>query len=216
MRETIPLWERPILHEVAGGTLHPGGFTLTDRAAEFIGVLPGWNVLDVGCGLGTTVSRLRSRFGARAFGIEASLKQIERAQGLPGIAQAQGDALPFGDGVFSAVFCECVLSLLQNPHEGVAEFFRVLQPGGYLALSDLCASGSPILEFNSCAARAIPLDEIPKVIEGCGFVIMNMENHTRLLTDLAARLLLAGGDGADCGCGRQGLGYFLMIARKEG
>ncbi|MCL5290189.1 MAG: SAM-dependent methyltransferase, partial [Firmicutes bacterium] len=38
-----------------GGTLRPGGFTLTDKAVQYCGFKPGTTVLDLGCGTGATV-----------------------------------------------------------------------------------------------------------------------------------------------------------------
>ncbi|MBG0789884.1 MAG: methyltransferase domain-containing protein [Desulfovibrionaceae bacterium] len=214
MRCAAPLWERPGLRAVAGDTLRPGGFALTDRAAEAMGVLPGWRVLDVGCGLGATVARLRARYGAKAYGVEPSAAQVERGAIRSGVIRAGGDCLPFGDGTFSAVFCECVLSLLPDPRAGLREFHRVLLPGGFLALSDLCARDDGGSRGDSCADRAVPLESTRAMVEKSGFETVLVEDHTRLLTDLAARLAFAGETGGRTG--RGGLGYYLMIARKRG
>lgn len=214
MLETRPLWERPVLRETAGDTLRPGGFALTDRAAEAMGMVPGWRVLDVGCGLGATVGRLRSRFGAEAYGVEASPGQIRQASGA-GMVHGMGDCLPFRDHSFSAVFCECVLSLFPDAEVGLAEFYRVLEPGGFLALSDLHAQDDRMSESASCDGRAIPLSRTRAMVEAAGFDVLLVEDHSRLLKDLAAKLLFAGENGQGCGC-RSGLGYFLMIARRTG
>lgn len=214
MREAAPLWERPGLRALAGDTLRPGGFELTDRAAEAVGVLPGWRVLDVGCGLGATMGRLRSRYGADPFGVEASSAQIDRRRDAPGVVQARGDCLPFGGGTFEAVFCECVLSLFADPGAGLKEFHRVLRAGGWLALSDLYGPG-PAVGSASCADRAVPLDRTRALVEAAGFETAVVEDHTPLLRDLAAKLLFAGETGCGCG-GRAGLGYYLLIARKRG
>lgn len=215
MQAVRPLWERPGLRLAAGDTLRPGGFALTDRAAEVMDMLPGWRVLDVGCGLGATVGRLRSRFGAEAYGVEPSAMQIGRGKGGQVIIQAMGDCLPFGDARFSAVFCECVLSLFPDPVAGLQEFYRLLEADGYLAVSDLFAEDEKIPEGASCGQRAVPFTRTRVMVEDAGFEVMLVEDHSRLLTDLAARLLFAGEDGQECGA-RRGLGYFLMIARKKG
>jgi len=209
----VPLWEKPALRAVAGDTLRPGGFSLTDRAAELIGVIPGWRVLDVGSGLGATVERLRSRFGADAWGVESSGAQIERGGGA-NVIQAQGDALPFQSEDFEAVFCECVLSLFADPQKGLAEFYRILQPQGYLVLADLHAEGRSLPDGNSCAGRAVPLAVTRERVEACGFTVRLVEDHSRQLKKLAAKLLFAGGETAGACDGR--LGYYLMIAQKGG
>ena len=213
---SVPLWETSVLREAAGDTLRPGGFSLTDRAAEAIGVVPGWHVLDVGSGLGATVARLRSRFGAQAWGVELSGNQIERAGADSHLVQARGDALPFQSGSLDAVFCECVLSLFEDAERGLKEFFRVLRPGGYLVLADLYGRESGLPGSNSCAGRAVPLFLTRSMVEACGFSVRLVEDHSPQLKELAARLLLAGEEARNqCGCDRR-LGYYLMIARKQG
>jgi SAM-dependent methyltransferase len=212
-----PLWERPGLRAVAGETLRPGGFSITDRAAGFIGVLPGWRVLDVGCGHGATMRRLRARFGARAYGVEPSAGQIGRAAtsagGATGMVMASGEALPFGGGLFHAVFIECVLSLLDDGALALVHARRVLRPGGFLVLSDLCAEGAGAPGAVSCAGRAGPLPDTLALVEGCGFEILLTEDHTPRLRELAARLAFAGEDGGGRSCGGR-LGYYLLVARK--
>ncbi len=216
MRSTVPLWEKPVLRQAAGETLRPGGFRLTDRAAEVMGLVPGCRVLDVGSGLGATVGRLRSRFGVEAYGVESSGQQILRAGSQSGLVQAQGDSLPFQAESFSAIFCECVFSLFSDPRAGLREFLRVLEPGGYLALSDLYSQDAWTSEISSCAGRAIPFSETREMVESQGFAVCLVEDHTAYLKELAAKLVFAGDeDGQACGCRRR-LGYYLMIAQKKG
>jgi len=219
-----PLWERPALRDAAGDTLRPGGFDLTDRAAERIGLTPGRRVLDVGSGLGATVARLRARYGADAWGVEPSAVQAGRAGSRAHLIRAVGDALPFRSGFFDAVFCECVLSLMPDPAAGIGEFARVLAPSGHLVLADLCAGSGAGRACGcgtasvpdagaSCADRAMPVAAVRALVEAQGMDVLVVEDHARHLRDLAARLLLAGETGAPCG---RGLGYYLMIARKGG
>ncbi|MCJ2164784.1 DVU_1556 family methyltransferase [Pseudodesulfovibrio sp. S3] len=204
-----------MLRKAAGDTLRPGGFFVTDRAAESIGVVPGWRVLDVGSGLGATVGRLRSRFGAEAWGIEPSGGQIGRTVDPSGLVQACGDRLPFRSAVFDAVFCECVFSLFEDKPGGLREFHRVLRPGGHLVLADLFSPEEGLAQGASCADRAKPLSAVRGMAEAHGFRVHVTEDHSRHLRELAARLIFAQ-DGEDraCCCDRR-LGYYLMLAQKQ-
>ena len=214
MEMAAPLWEQPVLRSAAGETLRPGGFLLTDRAAERIGMVPGWRVLDVGSGLGASVARLRSRFGVEAYGVEPSAVQVERC-GVPGIVRAGGDRLPFQDGVFQAVFCECVLSLFDDPQAGLREFYRVLNAHGFLVLSDVCNTNRGMSDSRSCAERAIPFAETLDMVKRCGFIVREVEDHSSLLKELAAKLVLAGGK-VECACRGRSFGYYMMIVQKTG
>lgn len=212
---TAPLWEQPELRAAAGATLRPGGFTLTDRGAEFIGLVPGWCVLDGGSGLGATVGRLRSRFGAEALGVELSADQIALADTPSGLIQAKGERLPFQSAAFDAIFCECVFSLFDDQPGGLQEFHRTLKPDGFLVLADLCAQQGQLSSEPSCAARAMPLSAIQRMVEAQGFAVRLIEDHSHFLKELAARLIWAGVENKQpCGCDRS-LGYFMMIAQKK-
>lgn len=210
----VPLWERAELRAVSGDTLRPGGFALTDRAMDRIGAVPGWRVLDVGSGLGASVKRLRSRYGLRAWGVEPSAAQIARSEASSHVIRACGDALPFMDDSFDAVFCECVFSLLDDPETAMNEFQRVVRPGGFLVLTDLYAETNGERNGDSCAGRAVPLDAVRSLVESGGFAIELQEDHSRYLKELAARLVFAAGADEAFECGRR-LGYYLMIAKRS-
>lgn len=235
------LYEQEALRRVTGPALRPGGLDLTRRALEALALPAGARVLDVGCGLGATLGFLRGQAGALAFGVDISLTMLAAARELtpPVWAAARADALPFGHAAFAAVFCECVLSLLEAPALALAEMGRVLNPGGRLVISDLYradgpppALAEPRLEeppLASCLQGAMDRAALEALLAQAGFVLELFEDHARLLKELAARLILAGGslaafwDGV-LGPGAAGQGaralaacrprYCLIIARK--
>lgn len=216
-RAAEPLWRGEALRRAAGDTLRPGGFALTDRAAELGGVVPGMRVLDAGAGLGASVARLRSRHGARAVGVEPSAAQLARRDGprLP-LARADILALPFTAGTFGMVLCECVLSLLPDPAPALAECARVLAPGGVLAVTDLCLppGAEARAGADGCARDAPPAGAAPALARAAGLDPFLFEDHSPLVRDLAARLILAGeSPGRGCAARR---GYYLLLARKPG
>jgi SAM-dependent methyltransferase len=84
-------------------------------------------VLDAGCGTGGLILRLRERHPAWTWsGIDFSPLACELARPRTGgdIREASITALPFGDGEFEAVVSAAV-----------AEFFRVLRPGGLVVIN---------------------------------------------------------------------------------
>jgi SAM-dependent methyltransferase len=100
---------------------------------EEIGQVKG-KVLDVGCGAGLRVGRLKEAYPDLSLdGVDISRKAIEIAKrDWPGVSfqVASADDLPFGDNYFQAVIMRNVLEHLDNPEKALQEIKRVLKPGG--------------------------------------------------------------------------------------
>ena len=100
-------------------------------------------VLDCGCGPGTITRDIAQRIApGRVVGLDFSADQIAVAsrdagsQGIPNIEFKQGSVyeLPFADASFDAVFSHALLEHLREPAKAVAEFRRVVKPGGALGV----------------------------------------------------------------------------------
>jgi ubiquinone/menaquinone biosynthesis C-methylase UbiE len=99
-------------------------------------------LLDLGCGTGLFMRRY-GELGGTAVGLDISRGMVEaaREQGrwfehLVGTAEV----LPFRDGTFEAVSCVLAFSYLEHPAWMLREAYRVLKPGGILAVSTLSRS----------------------------------------------------------------------------
>jgi ubiquinone/menaquinone biosynthesis C-methylase UbiE len=94
-------------------------------------------VLDVGCGTGLMSAKLAAS-GRRVCGVDISAGMVERARRRGGqtVEFIQGDAerLPAEIGAFDAVINLISFHHYPNPSRAVAEFRRVLRPGGRLIL----------------------------------------------------------------------------------
>lgn len=114
---------------------------LKSLARDGGGIVPGKQVLDVGCGFGLETTRLAKLVGAdgAVAGLDKSRRFIEEARkrataaGLR-IDYRSGDAqaLPFDDASFDCVRTERVLCYLPDPVRAVREMRRVARPGGTL------------------------------------------------------------------------------------
>ena len=99
---------------------------------------PDGALLDAGCGTGGTLAHLRARPGREMFGLEYNPQAAARARDKAGVAVASGDvnSLPFADGAFTAVLSLDVLChRAVEPAQALAEYRRVLRPGGTLILN---------------------------------------------------------------------------------
>ena len=97
----------------------------------------GARLLDVGAGRGA-VARAALTRGCTVTAVDASAGMVSRlAADYPEMAVAQRDAgaLEFPDGSFDVVTAGFVVQVLQSPATALAEFRRVLTPGGTVALS---------------------------------------------------------------------------------
>jgi len=110
------------------------------RAAH---IAPGMRVLDIATGTGIVAEAVLSVIGPTGHitAADISSAMVERARARlrhaknASIAVEDGQALSFLDGSFDAVVCSLGLMFFPDPRCGLAEFHRVLRPGGRAAVS---------------------------------------------------------------------------------
>lgn len=222
MNDTTFNWSE--IGRIVGPCIRPGGPELTDRALELCRLPAGSLVADIGCGAGGTLQHLERSGFHRLVGLDHSETLLSEAAARLETArfiQGRAETIPFRDGTFDALFCECVLSILDDRSAALAEFARVVKDGGYLVVSDLFSKGG---HGTKAHADGLPSQQdLIDLVSGCGFTLLLWEAHDRLLKEFAVRMILAGECLPDSwGCGqrqksdRPGISYFLMVARKSG
>ncbi len=111
-------------------------------AAAAAAPAPGATVVDVAAGTGALAFELRAS-GARVVALDFSqamtvtgARRDRAAFGGPALLWCNGDALrlPFADASVDAVTIAFGLRNLPDPHAGLAEFARVVRPGGRLVV----------------------------------------------------------------------------------
>lgn len=94
---------------------------------------PEHDVVDVGCGTAGFL-RARSRAGhrGRLGGIDTAPSAVEAARALPDVEGLLGSAteLPLPDNAFDLLYARHMLYHVDDPAKALAEFRRVLRPGG--------------------------------------------------------------------------------------
>ena len=129
---TGPAW-RAIFSPLA--LLHPGGRDELDSAAMYLRApRAAAKVLDVGCGSGVLLARMKA-LGWDAAGVELDPGGVEAARAR-GVAVHQGQLADakFPDNHFDAVHSAHVIEHVYDPVALIKECFRILKPGGRLVI----------------------------------------------------------------------------------
>jgi arsenite methyltransferase len=231
------MYETGILGKATGGILHPGGLDLTMHLLNLCNPLPHASILDVGCGNGSSAACMRDA-GFQVVGLDRSELLLhagaELHPNLP-LACSWSKSLPVVTGAMDVILAECSLSAMSDFEGVLAEFHRVLHPGGCLALSDVyvrnpegivALRGLPM----NCGLRTtIPQDELTAHLQEHGFEIIFWEDHSDTLKYLAAQMIFSHGSldafwhnsepginplDIQVAINRAKLGYYLLVAKK--
>lgn len=142
-------------------------------------------VLDLGSGAGFDcflAARAVGRAG-RVVGVDMTAEMVERARsharelGLENVEFRLGEIehLPVPDRSIDVILSNCVVNLSPDKRAVFREAFRVLRPGGRLAISDVVAVGEIPAELADprslagCIAGAAPLEDVRAMLEEAGF-----------------------------------------------
>jgi SAM-dependent methyltransferase len=147
---------------------------------------PGQTVLDLGSGAGLDCLLAAQKVGpeGRVIGVDMTPEMIERATANAKKANAtniefrQGylEDLPVEPNTVDVIISNCVINLSPDKEKVFNEAFRVLAPGGKLAVSDIVTDGElPEVVRNSlsawagCVAGAVEAKEYIAMMEAVGF-----------------------------------------------
>lgn len=155
--------------------------TLLDRLPHRNGT-----ILDVACGLGASTRRLLGSYAAENItAINISAAQVAHVrENAPGATVLRMDAakLEFPDNSFDAVLCVEAAFHFDTREAFLREAFRVLKPGGSLALSDILFRGftAPVSDsLGVPKANLVPdVEAYAALLRSIGFQQIDIRNAT--------------------------------------
>jgi SAM-dependent methyltransferase len=181
------------LDEVAGLPGETAGFSLgCGNAVSAARLQPGETVLDLGSGGGLECFIAARQVGAagRVIGIDMTPAMLQRARdsaarmGIANVEFRDGfiEALPVQDASVDVVISNCVINLSPDKPAVLREMWRVLKPGGRIAISDVVSRGvipeavrGDAALWSACAAGALPVEEWLGGLESLGFEAVSVE-----------------------------------------
>lgn len=146
----------------------------------------GETVLDLGSGGGIDCFLAARQVGesGKVIGVDMTGEMLDRARenakaaGMRNVEFRLGEIehLPVADGEVDVILSNCVINLSPDKPAVFREAFRVLAPGGRLAISDIIATAPLPQEVREnvelhvgCVAGAALIDELEKMLAEAGF-----------------------------------------------
>jgi len=155
-------------------------------------LMPGEIVLDLGSGGGIDVLLSAKRVGpsGKAYGLDMTDEMLALANankqksGLENVEFLRGEIehIPLPDNSVDVIISNCVINLSADKDRVLAEAFRVLKPGGRLAVSDVVTRGAvrteirnSVLLWVGCVAGALEENQYQNKLSNAGFAQIEIE-----------------------------------------
>ncbi len=175
---------------------------------------PGETVLDLGSGGGIDVLLSARRVGpaGKAYGLDmteamlALARENQRKAGIENVEFLKGEIenIPLPDHSVDVIISNCVINLSADKDRVLGEAFRVLKPGGRLAVSDVVVRGEvpeeirrSMLLWVGCIAGALQDRAYAAKLAQAGFESIQIEPTRVYSIDDARSFLAANGIDAD-------------------
>lgn len=170
----------------------------------------GETVLDLGSGAGADVLLSARRVGpeGQVYGVDMTEEMLETARrnareaGAENVEFRRGEIedLPLPDASVDVIVSNCVVNLSADKPRVLREAFRVLRPGGRLAISDIVVRGTLPEELRrsaeawaGCVAGVLDAGEYRELLAAAGFGDVEIETTRVYRPEETASLLADAG-----------------------
>ena len=182
---------------------HIGGRLATTELCDGLGIDDSSLVLDVGCGIGGSSRFVASAYGCRTVGIDLTPSYIEVARTLSewtGLGKRcsfdVGSALklPYDDDTFDRAIQLHVGMNIEDKSSLLAEIYRVLQPGGRVAIYDIMQKRDDTHEFpvpwaSDPATSFVAAPSVYRMaMEAAGFSVTGERDRSQFASEFFAAL----------------------------
>jgi SAM-dependent methyltransferase len=150
-------------------------------------LIPGEVVLDLGSGGGLDCFLASKKVGAsgHVIGVDMTPEMLDKARtnlaklGMTNVEFRLGEIehLPVSDNSVDVVISNCVINLSPDKPQVFREIFRVLKPGGRLAVSDIVTDGElpeklkkDLEAWAGCLSGALDVSELKELLKSTGFI----------------------------------------------
>jgi arsenite methyltransferase len=171
---------------------------------------PGEVVLDLGSGGGIDVILSARRVGptGKAYGLDmtdemlALARENQKKAGVQNVEFLKGaiENIPLPDNTVDVIISNCVINLSGDKDRVLSEAFRVLKPGGRLAISDVVVRGQVPADIRKsmelwvgCIAGALEENQYREKLGRAGFESIDLEATRVYRSDEAREFLQAAG-----------------------